>query len=167
MIHVRTGQFAVVVDGRTLRVQPALLQWLRSAVTGELVEYFATVHGGKYPQRLPTDPDLRNRIMARCYGELVQTSIHILKCCSECEIGQLLGECNFTPSGKLRLKPGLMPTSDVITLAQHYVSPVLIGDGPEERRHNPGWQYKPTFDIPSMFTPPLLTWDCLNLKHRA
>lgn len=148
MIHVRTGQFAVVVDGRRYEFNPCFAAMAKIGSDRELVEYFATVHGGKYPQRLPTDPDLRNRIMARCYGELVQTSIHILKCCSEDETGPLFGECRFTPSGKLRLKPGLMPTSDVITLAQHCMYHGLIGDSPEEDAGaiREG-EYKPTFDV--------------------
>lgn len=148
MIHVRTGQFAVVVDGRRYEFNPCFAAMAKIGSDRELVEYFATVHGGKYPQRLPTDTDLRNRILARCYGELVQTSIHVLKCCSECETGQLLGECGFTPSGKLRLKPGLMPTSDVITLAQHCMFHGLIGDGPEENTSEiQEGEYKPTFDV--------------------
>ncbi|EFB2488743.1 hypothetical protein FHO94_00245 [Escherichia coli] len=148
MIHVRTGQFAVVVDGRRYEFNPCFAAMAKIGSDRELVEYFATVHGGRYPRRLPMDTDLRNRIMARCYGELVQTSIHILKCCSECEIGQLLGECSFTPSGKLRLKPGLMPTSDVITLAQHCMYHGLIGDGPEEDAGEiREGEYKPTFNV--------------------
>lgn len=148
MIHVRTGQFAAVVNGRRYVFNPCFAAMAKIGSDRELVEYFATVHGGKYPQRLPTDTDLRNRILARCYGELVQTSIHVLKCCSECEIGPLLGECSFTPSGKLRLKPGLMPTSDVITLAQHCMYHGLIGDGPEEDTGTTqDGEYKPTFDI--------------------
>lgn len=148
MIHVRTGQFAVVVDGRRYEFNPCFAAMAKIGSDRELVEYFATVHGGRYPRRMPMDSDLRNRILARCYGELVQTSIHILKCCSECEIGQLLGECSFTPSGKLRLKPGLIPTSDVITLAQHCMFHGLIGDGTEEDTgENQDGEYKPTFDI--------------------
>ncbi|WP_159197849.1 DUF6246 family protein [Escherichia coli] len=148
MIHVRTGQFAVVVDGRRYEFNPCFAAMAKIGSDRELVEYFATVHGGKYPQRLPTDPDLRNRIMARCYGELVQTSIHILKCCSDDETGPLLGECWFTPSGKLRLKPGIMPVDDVITLAQHCMYHGLIGDGTEEDAGTTqDGEYKPTFDV--------------------
>lgn len=148
MIHVRTGQFAVVVDGRRYEFNPCFAAMAKIGSDRELVEYFATVHGGRYPQRLPMDTYLRNRIMARCYGGLVQTSIHVLKCCSECEIGPLLGECSFTPSGKLRLKPGLIPISDVITLAQHCMYHGLIGDGPEEDTGTTqDGEYKPTFDI--------------------
>ncbi|HFI6433354.1 TPA: DUF6246 family protein [Escherichia coli] len=148
MIHVRTGQFAVVVDGRRYDFNPCFAAMAKIGSDRELVEYFATVHGGKYPQRLPTDSDLRNRIMARCYGEIVQTSIHVLKCCSEDETWPLLGECWFTPSGKLRLKPGLMPTDDVITLAQHCMYHGLIGDGPEEYAGEiREGEYKPTFDV--------------------
>ena len=140
MIHVRTGQFAAVVDGKRYVFNPCFAAMAKIGSDRELVEYFATVHGGKYPQRLPTDADLRNRILARCYGELVQTSIHVLKCCSECEIGPLLG--------KLRLRPGLMPTSDVITLAQHCMYHGLIGDGPEEDAGEiREGEYKPTFNV--------------------
>ena len=78
----------------------------------------------------------------------MQTSIHILKCCSDDETGPLLGECWFTPSGKLRLKPGIMPVDDVITLAQHCMYHGLIGDGPEEvASDRQEGEYKPTFDI--------------------
>ncbi|HBJ0476666.1 TPA: hypothetical protein LAN56_003397 [Escherichia coli] len=148
MIHVRTGQFAAVVDGRRYVFNPCFAAMAKIGSDRELVEYFATIHGGKYPSRLPADPDLRNSILARCYGELVQTSIRILKCCSEDEIGPLLGECRFTPSGKLRLKPGLMPTSDVITLAQHCMYHGLIGDGPEEDAGEiMEGEYKPTFNV--------------------
>ncbi|MEA0049817.1 DUF6246 family protein [Escherichia coli] len=148
MIHVRTGQFAVVVDGRRYEFNPCFAAMAKIGSDRELVEYFATVHGGRYPRRLPMDTDLRNRIMARCYGELVQTSIHILKCCSECEIGPLLGECWFTHSGKLRLKPGIMPVDDVITLAQHCMYHGLIGDEAEEDAGTTrDGEYKPTFDV--------------------
>ena len=148
MIHVRTGQFAAVVNGKRYKFNPCFAAMAKIGNDRELVECFATIHGSKYPSRLPTDPGLRNRIMARCYGEIVQTSMRILKCCSDDETGPLLGECWFTPSGKLRLKPGIMPVDDVITLAQHCMYHGLIGDGPEEvaseRREG---EYKPTFDI--------------------
>ncbi|EPL7530562.1 DUF6246 family protein [Escherichia coli] len=148
MIHVRTGQFAAVVDGRRYVFNPCFAAMAKIGSDRELVEYFATIHGGKYPSRLPADPDLRNRILARCYGEIVQTSIHVLKCCSDEETGPLLGECRFTPSGKLRLKPGLMPTSDVITLAQHCMYHGLIGDGPEEDAGEiMEGEYKSTFNV--------------------
>lgn len=74
--------------------------------------------------------------------------MHILKCCSDDETGPLLGECWFTPSGKLRLKPGIMPVDDVITLAQHCMYHGLIGDGPEENTSEiREGEYKPTFDV--------------------
>lgn len=148
MIHVRTGQFAVVVDGRRYVFNPCFAAMAKIGSDRELVEYFATIHGGKYPSRLPADPDLRNRIMARCYGEMVQSSIHILKCCSDDDITALVGECRFTPAGKLRQKPGLMPTEDIITLAQHCMYHGLIGDGPEEDTGEiREGEYKPTFNV--------------------
>ncbi|HAI5500950.1 TPA: hypothetical protein PBO77_001333 [Escherichia coli] len=148
MIHVRTGQFAAVVNGKRYEFNPCFAAMAKIGNDSELVEYFALIHGSKYPSRLPTDPDLRNRIMARCYGEIVQTSMRILKCCSDDEIAPLLGECRSTSSGKLRLKPGLMPTSDVITLAQHCMYHGLIGDGPEEDAGEiREGEYKPTFNV--------------------
>ncbi|HAM5738139.1 TPA: hypothetical protein IB192_002301 [Escherichia coli] len=148
MIHVRTGQFAAVVNGKRYEFNPCFAAMAKIGNDSELVEYFALIHGSKYPSRLPTDPDLRNRIMARCYGEIVQTSMRILKCCSDDEIAPLLGECRLTSSGKLRLKPGLMPTSDVITLAQHCMYHGLIGDGPEEDAgESREGEYKPTFNV--------------------
>ncbi|HGW4560066.1 DUF6246 family protein [Escherichia coli] len=148
MIHVRTGQFAAVVNGKRYEFNPCFAAMAKIGNDSELVEYFALIHGSKYPSRLPTDPDLRNRIMARCYGEIVQTSMRILKCCSDDEIAPLLGECRLTSSGKLRLKPGLMPTSDVITLAQHCMYHGLIGDGPEEDAGEiREGEYKPTFNV--------------------
>ncbi|EMK7965816.1 DUF6246 family protein [Escherichia coli] len=148
MIHVRTGQSAAVVNGKRYEFNPCFAAMAKIGNDSELVEYFALIHGSKYPSRLPTDPDLRNRIMARCYGEIVQTSMRILKCCSDDEIAPLLGECRLTSSGKLRLKPGLMPTSDVITLAQHCMYHGLIGDGPEEDAGEiQEGEYKPTFNV--------------------
>lgn len=148
MIHVRTGQFAAVVNGKRYEFNPCFAAMAKIGNDSELVEYFALIHGSKYPSRLPTDPDLRNSIMARCYGEIVQTSMRILKCCSDDEIAPLLGECRLTSSGKLRLKPGLMPTSDVITLAQHCMYHGLIGDGPEEDAGEiREGEYKPTFNV--------------------
>ena len=148
MIHVRTGQFAAVVNGKRYEFNPCFAAMAKIGNDSELVEYFALIHGSKYPSRLPTDPGLRNRIMARCYGEIVQTSMRILKCCSDDEIAPLLGECRLTSSGKLRLNPGLMPTSDVITLAQHCMYHGLIGDGPEEDAGEiREGEYKPTFNV--------------------
>ncbi|GDQ62899.1 DUF6246 family protein [Escherichia coli] len=148
MIHVRTGQFAAVVNGKRYEFNPCFAAMAKIGSDSELVEYFATIHGGKYPSLLPVDPDLRKRVMALCYGEIVQTSIHILKCCSDDETGPLLGECWFTPSGKLKLKPGLMPIEDIITLAQHCMYHGLIGDGQEEESGEiQEGEYKPTFDI--------------------
>ncbi|ENB1339666.1 hypothetical protein ABHC03_000856 [Escherichia coli] len=148
MIHVRTGQFAAVVDGKRYVFNPCFAAMAKIGGDRELVQLFATIHGSKYPSRLPSDPDLRNRILARCYGEIVQSSIHILKCCSDDDITALVGECRFTPAGKLRQKPGLMPTEDIITLAQHCMYHGLIGDGPEEdSRENQEGEYKPTFNV--------------------
>lgn len=149
MIHVRTGQFEIKVDGHAYMFNPSFAAMARIGDDSELVRYFAIVHGGRYPKIFPTDPELRKRVLARCYGELVQTAIHILKSCAESEIGPLVGECRFTPAGKLRLRPGLLPTRDVITLAQHCMYHGLIGDipGNKQQTDKQEGEYKSTFDV--------------------
>ncbi|ENQ0912828.1 hypothetical protein ACENW9_000801 [Escherichia coli] len=148
MIHIRTGQFAVNANGRRYVFNPCFAAMAKIGDDRQLVQYFATIHGSKYPSRLPADVDLRNRILARCYGEVLQTCIHILNCCTEDEIGPLVGVCEFTPSGKLRLRPGMMPLEDVVTLARHCLFHGMIGDGPEEASgEQPEGEYKPTFDV--------------------
>ncbi|HAL6144581.1 TPA: hypothetical protein RUT62_000890 [Escherichia coli] len=148
MIHTRTGQFVVGCGDKRYFFNPCFAAMARIGDDRDLVKMFATIHGSKYPARLPVDEDLRKRVMARCYGEVVQTCIHILKSCTEDEITPLVGDCWFTPSGKLHLKPGLMPLDDVVTLARHCMLHGLIGDGPEEDKvEDREGEYTPTFDV--------------------
>ncbi|EIT0701077.1 hypothetical protein L1G94_000518 [Escherichia coli] len=149
MIHIKVGQCAVTVAGVRYVFTPSFAAMAKIENSIDLVQAFAIVHGGKYPNRLPVDPVLRNRIMARCYGEMVQTSVLVLKACADSDISHLTGECKITPSGKLKLRHGIIPVDDVITLAKHLLFHGLIGDGPENKAAEQPQEgdYTPAFDV--------------------
>lgn len=149
MIHIKVGQCAVTVAGIKYVFTPSFAAMAKIANDMDLVQAFVIIHGSKYPSKLPLDKNLRNRILARCYGEVVQTSMLVLKACTESDIERLIGYCEFSPCGKLRLKHGIIPTEDVITLARHLLFHGLIGDGPENKAAEQprDSDYKPTFDV--------------------
>ncbi|EOJ7560210.1 DUF6246 family protein [Escherichia coli] len=149
MIHIKIGQCAVTVAGVKYVFTPSFAAMAKIANNMDLVQAFAIIHGSKYPARLPVDKDLRNRILARCYGEVVQTSVLVLKACADSDISHLTGECKITPSGKLKLRHGIIPVDDVITLAKHLLFHGLIGDGPENKAAEQPQEgdYTPAFDV--------------------
>ena len=149
MIHIKIGQCAVTVAGVKYVFTPSFAAMAKIANNMDLVQAFAIIHGSKYPARLPVDKGLRNRILARCYGEVVQTSMLVLKACTDSDTTRLIGDCELNPCGKLKLKLGIIPVEDVITLAKHLLFHGLIGDGPENKAAEQarGSDYKPTFDV--------------------
>lgn len=149
MIYIKVGQCAVTVDGIKYIFTPSFAAMAKIENDIDLVQAFAIVHGSKYPAKLPHDKDLRNRILARCYGEIVQTSMLVLKACADSDISHLIGTCEITLGGKLRLRHGIIPIEDVITLAKHLLFHGLIGDGPENRaaEQPQDSDYTPVFDV--------------------
>ena len=149
MIHIKIGQCAVTVAGVGYVFTPSLAAMAKIENSIDLVQAFAIVHGGKYPSRLPVGTEFRNRILARCYGEMVQTSMLVLKACTDSDISHLIGTCEITPRGKLKLRHGIIPVEDVITLAKHLLFHGLIGDGPENRvaEQPQDGDYTPVFDV--------------------
>lgn len=139
----------MTVNGVKYVFTPSFAAMAKIANDIDLVQAFAIIHGSRYPTRLPLDKNLRNRILARCYGEVVQTSVLVLRACTESDIAHLVGDCEFTPCGKLRLKHGIIPVDDMITLARHLLYHGLIGDGPENKAAEQprDSDYKPSFDV--------------------
>ncbi|EPB6705722.1 DUF6246 family protein [Escherichia coli] len=149
MIYIKVGQCAVTVDGIKYIFTPSFAAMAKIENDIDLVQAFAIIHGSKYPAKLPHDKDLRNRILARCYGEMVQTSMLVLKACADSDISHLIGTCEITLGGKLKLRHGIIPIEDVITLARHLLFHGLIGDGPGNRaaEQPQDSDYTPVFDV--------------------
>lgn len=150
MIYIKTGQFAINADGKKYVFTPSFAAMAKLGSGAELVDMFGIIHGAHYPRIRPTDPDLRKRILTRCYAEVMQTSIKVLKACSESDIGDILGYYEYTLTGKFKCKPGVVPMDDVITLAQHCLLHGLIGVAPEQKEPEPdqnAGEYKTDFDV--------------------
>ena len=63
MFHIKIGQCAITVAGVSYVFTPSFAAMAKIENSIDLVQAFAIVHGGKYPNRLPVDPELRNRML--------------------------------------------------------------------------------------------------------
>lgn len=125
MIITNIGHVGIRLDGKTIVLNPSLLAMTKLS---NPVDIFSKVHGGHYPAHRIDNPELMTQIAVRCYGEMLEAAIQVLKVCCEFDISRLTGTCSLRPDGRQHLIPGKMPQDDILVIARHLLLHGIIGN---------------------------------------
>lgn len=143
------GQAVVHLQGKDLFFNPSFLAMTRIGSPEEIIDYFVKVHGGHYPQNIPSNPHILKIVQSTVYGkDVLSAAVIIAQACCEEDIGYLVGGYKFTSRGKLVYQKGFMPITDVITLSQHLIKHGVVGEQMEPSGESDG-EYSTRFDAKS------------------
>lgn len=126
--------------------RPSFLAMTRIGEPRDIVKSFSIIHGCETQQIIylilanqTVHPSLFERSMKRAADNLLAEAMRILQCCCDIDITYLVGEW-VEDDGVVSYKPGAMPESDIVILAQQLMQHGLIGKAKVRKlqRHESG-----------------------------
>ena len=133
-------------DGEDYLLRPSFEAMTRIGSPAEIVQTYATIHGNDVAQfievcagTLGRFPEWLSPSFNRAAERLLSTCMHVLQACCEDDLTTMIGEWK----GWRRCvvyRPGLMPKSDIIVVAQHLMQHGVVGKAKirQLQRHESG-----------------------------
>lgn len=132
------GEMRISLADRSFFFKPSFAAMARIGTGTEIVEIYAKLNGADYVRTmqhlegLPFGAQLQvmKTVSKPIYGRhVLSAAFIIMQCCCEDDISVLIGSWKPTPRG-VKYIPGVMPVSDIITLARNLIEHGVIGKSP-------------------------------------
>lgn len=132
------GEMRISLADRSFFFKPSFAAMARIGTGAEIVEIYAKLNGADYVRTmqhlegLPFGAQLQvmKAVSKPIYGRhVLSAAFIIMQCCCEDDISVLIGSWKPTPRG-VKYVPGMMPVSDIITLARNMIEHGVIGKSP-------------------------------------
>lgn len=133
-------------DGEDYLLRPSFEAMTRIGSPAEIVQIYATVHGNDVAQfievcagTLGRFPEWLSPSFNRAAERLLSTCMHVLQACCEDDLTTMIGEWKGWRHCVV-YRPGLMPKSDIIVVAQHLMQHGVVGKAKirQLQRHESG-----------------------------
>ncbi|HEB4875736.1 TPA: hypothetical protein R0C45_003936 [Kluyvera ascorbata F0526] len=133
-------------DGEDYLLRPSFEAMTRIGSPAEIVQIYATVHGNDVAQfieacagTLGRFPEWLSPSFNRAAERLLSTCMHVLQACCEDDLTTMIGEWKGWRHCVV-YRPGLMPKSDIIVVAQHLMQHGVVGKAKvrQLQRHETG-----------------------------
>lgn len=132
------GEMRISLADRSFFFKPSFAAMARIGTGAEIVEIYAKLNGADYVRTmqhlegLPFGAQLQvmKTVSRPVFGRhVLSAAFIIMQCCCEDDISVLIGSWKPTPRG-VKYMPGVMPVSDIITLARNLIEHGVIGKSP-------------------------------------
>lgn len=132
------GEMRISLADRSFFFKPSFAAMARIGTGAEIVEIYAKLNGADYMRTmqhlegLPFGAQLQvmKTVSKPIFGRhVLSAAFIIMQCCCEDDISVLIGSWKPTPRG-VKYVPGIMPVSDIITLARNLIEHGVIGKSP-------------------------------------
>ena len=133
-------------DGEDYLLRPSFEAMTRIGSPAEIVQTYATIHGNGVAQfievcsgTLGRFPEWLSPSFNRAAERLLSTCMHALQACCEDDLTTMIGEWKGWRHCVV-YRPGLMPKSDIIVVAQHLMLHGVVGKAKvrQLQRHETG-----------------------------
>jgi hypothetical protein len=133
-------------DGEDYLLRPSFEAMTRIGSPAEIVQIYATIHGNDVAQlievcagTLGRFPEWLSPSFNRASEKLLSTCMLVLQACCEDDLTPMIGECKGWRHCVV-YRPGLMPKSDIIVVAQHLMQHGVVGKAKirQLQRHESG-----------------------------
>ncbi|MGZ0799616.1 DUF6246 family protein [Kluyvera ascorbata] len=133
-------------DGEDYLLRPSFEAMTRIGSPAEIVQTYATIHGNDVTQfievcsgTLERFPEWLSPSFNRAAERLLSTCMHVLQACCEDDLTTMIGEWKGWRHCVV-YRPGLMPKSDIIVVAQHLMQHGVVGKAKvrQLQRHETG-----------------------------
>lgn len=133
-------------DGEDYLLRPSFEAMTRIGSPAEIVQTYATIHGNDVAQfievcsgTLGRFPEWLSPSFNRAAERLLSTCMHVLQACCEDDLTTMIGEWKGWRHCVV-YRPGLMPKSDIIVVAQHLMQHGVVGKAKvrQLQRHESG-----------------------------
>lgn len=133
-------------DGEDYLLRPSFEAMTRIGSPAEIVQTYATIHGNDVAQfievcsgTLGRFPEWLSPSFNRAAERLLSTCMHVLQACCEDDLTTMIGEWKGWRHCVV-YRPGLMPKSDIIVVAQHLMQHGVVGKAKvrQLQRHETG-----------------------------
>lgn len=132
------GEMRISLADRAFFFKPSFAAMARIGTGAEIVEIYAKLNGADYVRTmqhlegLPFGAQLQvmKTVSRPIFGRhVLSAAFIIMQCCCEDDISVLIGSWKPTPRG-VKYIPGVMPVSDIITIARNLIEHGVIGKSP-------------------------------------
>ena len=132
------GEMRISLADRSFFFKPSFAAMARIGTGAEIVEIYAKLNGADYVRTmqhlegLPFGAQLQvmKTVSRPIFGRhVLSAAFIIMQCCCEDDISVLIGSGKPTPRG-VKYVPGIMPVSDIITIARNLIEHGVIGKSP-------------------------------------
>ncbi|HEF0121540.1 TPA: hypothetical protein R8G81_000592 [Citrobacter youngae] len=133
-------------DGEDYLLRPSFEAMTRIGSPAEIVQTYATIHGNDIAQyievcsgTLGRFPEWLSPSFNRAAERLLSTCMNVLQACCEDDLTTMIGEWKGWRHCVV-YRPGLMPRSDIIVVAQHLMQHGVVGKAKvrQLQRHETG-----------------------------
>ncbi|HDU4537505.1 hypothetical protein AE04_00322 [Klebsiella aerogenes MGH 78] len=143
------GEFSVSDSrdgGKDYLLRPSFEAMTRIGTPPEIVQAYATIHGGDVSKLLEACTETLRRIpdwlspsFYRSAEKVLSTCMHVLQACCEDDMTPMIGEWKGWRHCVV-YRPGQMPKNDIIVLAQHLMQHGVVGKAKirQLQRHETG-----------------------------
>lgn len=132
------GEMRISLADRSFFFKPSFSAMARIGTGAEIVEIYSKLGGADYLRtmqhigNLPFGAQIQvmKTLSTPVYGRhVLSAAFIIMQCCCEDDISVLIGSWRPTPRG-VKYVPGVMPVSDIITIAKNLIEHGVIGKSP-------------------------------------
>lgn len=132
------GEMRISLADRSFFFKPSFAAMARIGTGAEIVEIYAKLNGADYVRTMQhleglpfgAQVQVMKTVSRPVFGRhVLSAAFIIMQCCCEDDISVLIGSWKPTPRG-VKYMPGVMPVSDIITLARNLIEHGVIGKSP-------------------------------------
>lgn len=132
------GEIRISISDKSFFMKPSFAAMGRIGTGAEIVEIYSKLGGADYLRtmqhigNLPFGAQIQvlKTVSTPVYGRhVLSAAFIIMQCCCEDDISVLIGSWRPTPRG-VKYIPGVMPVSDIITIARNLIEHGVIGKSP-------------------------------------